>query len=137
MTLCADLCLGERNSVTGRGYAISYAANGTARVFFEHDCGLCHFSVGLARENDPWCSVEVIARRFPPVRMLRGGEQRLSLSEQTQLLKDHWAKLRDMFLRAMLADELATEAMVCNMMSGDAAEGMDAFVQKRKPQWKS
>jgi enoyl-CoA hydratase/carnithine racemase len=35
------------------------------------------------------------------------------------------------------AYELATEAMVCNMMSADAAEGMDAFAQNRKPQWKS
>ena len=34
------------------------------------------------------------------------------------------------------AYELATEAMVCNMMTEDAAEGIDAFAQKRKPQWK-
>lgn len=31
---------------------------------------------------------------------------------------------------------LATEAMVCNMMTEDAAEGIDAFAQKRRPQWK-
>jgi enoyl-CoA hydratase/carnithine racemase len=34
------------------------------------------------------------------------------------------------------AYELATEAMVCNMQTEDAAEGIDAFAQKRKPQWK-
>ena len=34
------------------------------------------------------------------------------------------------------AYELASEAMVCNMMTEDAAEGIDAFMQKRKPQWK-
>lgn len=34
------------------------------------------------------------------------------------------------------AYELATEAMVYNMMTEDAAEGIDAFMQKRKPQWK-
>lgn len=34
------------------------------------------------------------------------------------------------------AYELATEAMVCNMMTEDAAEGIDAFAQKRAPQWK-
>jgi len=34
------------------------------------------------------------------------------------------------------AYELATEAMVCNMMTEDAAEGIDAFMRKRKPQWK-
>ena len=35
------------------------------------------------------------------------------------------------------AYELATEAMVCNMMSEDAQEGIDAFTQKRTPQWKN
>jgi enoyl-CoA hydratase/carnithine racemase len=34
------------------------------------------------------------------------------------------------------AYELATEAMVSNMLTEDAAEGIDAFAQKRKPQWK-
>lgn len=34
------------------------------------------------------------------------------------------------------AYDLATEAMVCNMMTEDAQEGIDAFVQKRAPQWK-
>lgn len=33
------------------------------------------------------------------------------------------------------AYDLASEAMVCGMMTGDAAEGIDAFMQKRKPQW--
>ncbi len=31
---------------------------------------------------------------------------------------------------------LATETMVCNMMTADAAEGIDAFMQKRAPQWR-
>lgn len=34
------------------------------------------------------------------------------------------------------AYELATDAMVCNMMTEDAVEGIDAFTQKRKPRWK-
>ncbi len=34
------------------------------------------------------------------------------------------------------AYDLASDAMVCNMMTEDAAEGIDAFMQKRKPQWK-
>jgi enoyl-CoA hydratase/carnithine racemase len=33
------------------------------------------------------------------------------------------------------AYESATRAMVCNMMSEDAAEGIDAFAAKRKPVW--
>lgn len=32
---------------------------------------------------------------------------------------------------------LATEAMVCNLMTEDAAEGIDAFSEKRPPQWKN
>jgi enoyl-CoA hydratase/carnithine racemase len=31
---------------------------------------------------------------------------------------------------------VATEAMVCNMMTDDAVEGIDAFSQKREPQWR-
>jgi len=34
------------------------------------------------------------------------------------------------------AYELASEVMACNMMVEDAQEGIDAFVAKRKPQWK-
>jgi len=34
------------------------------------------------------------------------------------------------------AYQLASETMACNMMAGDAAEGIDAFMQKRKPEWK-
>ena len=31
---------------------------------------------------------------------------------------------------------LASEGMACNMMLEDAAEGIDAFIAKRKPEWK-
>ena len=34
------------------------------------------------------------------------------------------------------AYQLASETMACNMMTDDAAEGIDAFMQKRKPEWK-
>jgi enoyl-CoA hydratase/carnithine racemase len=34
------------------------------------------------------------------------------------------------------AYETATHAMVCNMMTDDALEGIDAFAAKRKPVWK-
>lgn len=34
------------------------------------------------------------------------------------------------------AYQMASETMACNMMSDDAAEGIDAFIAKRKPQWK-
>lgn len=34
------------------------------------------------------------------------------------------------------AYQLASETMACNMMAEDAAEGIDAFIAKRKPEWK-
>ncbi len=48
---------------------------------------------------------------------------------------------KDMFyqqLRMDLADAYAyaSERMACNMDSHDAREGIDAFIQKRKPEWK-
>jgi 1,4-dihydroxy-2-naphthoyl-CoA synthase len=37
-----------------------------------------------------------------------------------------------------LADaySLASEGMACNMMLEDAGEGIDAFIEKRKPDWR-
>jgi len=34
------------------------------------------------------------------------------------------------------AYKLAGESMACNMMANDAGEGIDAFIEKRKPEWK-
>lgn len=34
------------------------------------------------------------------------------------------------------AYQLAGEVMACNMMTEDAAEGIDSFIAKRKPEWK-
>ena len=35
------------------------------------------------------------------------------------------------------AYEYAAEVMACNMMAHDVGEGIDAFMQKRKPEWKN
>ena len=54
----------------------------------------------------------------------------------------HSIKLgKDMFYKQLpmdLADAYAyaSERMACNMDSHDAREGIDAFIQKRKPEWK-
>ena len=34
-----------------------------------------------------------------------------------------------------VAEDPPTEAMACNLGERDAAEGIDAFVQKRAPDW--
>jgi hypothetical protein len=101
--LCDALGLVERNSVSGAGYAISSAVGGAVRVFFEHERGLCHFSIGPATDAKPFCEIDLIARRFPRVRLMSKGEQRLSLSEQAQLVKDRWGELQHM-LGPALAD---------------------------------
>ncbi len=49
---------------------------------------------------------------------------------------------KDMFYKQLpmdLADAYAyaSERMACNMDSHDAREGIDAFIQKRKPEWKN
>jgi enoyl-CoA hydratase/carnithine racemase len=48
---------------------------------------------------------------------------------------------KDMFYRQLSLDlaeayAYAGERMTCNMDSHDAREGIDAFIEKRKPQWK-
>jgi enoyl-CoA hydratase/carnithine racemase len=54
----------------------------------------------------------------------------------------HAIKLgKDMFYRQLPMDlseayAYAAERMTCNMDSHDAREGIDAFIQKRKPEWK-
>jgi enoyl-CoA hydratase/carnithine racemase len=49
---------------------------------------------------------------------------------------------KEMFYKQLsmeLADAYAyaSERMACNMDSHDAREGIDAFIQKRKPEWKN
>src|SRR5699024_5449247 len=48
---------------------------------------------------------------------------------------------KDMFYRQLEmgvsdAYDYTAEVMTCNMMTHDAAEGIDAFMQKRKPEWR-
>jgi enoyl-CoA hydratase/carnithine racemase len=47
---------------------------------------------------------------------------------------------KEMFYRQLTMDlsdayAYASERMACNMDSQDAREGIDAFIQKRKPEW--
>lgn len=48
---------------------------------------------------------------------------------------------KDVFYKQLDVDlpqayQLAGRAMTCNMLTEDAAEGIDAFIAKRKPEWK-
>lgn len=67
------------------------------RVFFEYERSLCQFSLGSALETKPLCAVETIAKRFPRIRLLPDGDQRLSLDEQRTFLETNWAALQILF----------------------------------------
>jgi len=51
-----------------------------------------------------------------------------------QMGKQMFYKQLEMGLDA--AYQTAAETMACNMMTDDAAEGIDAFIAKRKPEWR-
>jgi enoyl-CoA hydratase/carnithine racemase len=66
----------------------------------------------------------------------------LALAQKIIAKSAHAIRLgKDMFYRQLPMDlsdayAYAAERMACNMDSHDAREGIDAFIQKRKPQWK-
>jgi len=95
--LCLALCLRPRPCEVGDRFAIASAESQNLAAFFEHDRGLCIFSLGAATSPRPMCSVEFIAERFPRIRQLSAGEQRLSLEEQGQFLVRYWSELQAMF----------------------------------------
>ena len=100
--LCQRLSLDQGSLQSGQGYAIAGASGGNVRVCFEHDRGLCFFSVGPAVDTETMCDVETLAARFPRVRILTEGAQRLSLEEQAAVLEEHWAAVQDMYSIANL-----------------------------------
>ena len=66
----------------------------------------------------------------------------ITLAQKITARSAHAIKLgKDMFYRQLpmeLSDAYAyaSERMACNMDSHDAREGIDAFIQKRQPEWK-
>jgi hypothetical protein len=95
--LCQRLGLAEGESTFGVGYGIAQAGQEHLRVYFEYERGLSSFSLGPSSAPKPACSVETIAQRFPRIRALATGEQRLSLDEQRDFLQTHWPDLQRMF----------------------------------------
>jgi hypothetical protein len=100
--LCQRLTLDQGSLESGPGYAIAGASGGNVRVYFAHDRGPCFFSVGPAVDTKPMCNVETLAARFPRLRILAEGAQRLSLEEQVAVLEEHWAVVQDMYSIANL-----------------------------------
>jgi hypothetical protein len=95
--LCRNLGLEAGLQENGRDYAIASAAAGNVRVFFEHERGLGGFAVGAFDDVRPLCSVEGLALRFPRIRVLSEGRQRLDLDEQRRFIEGRWSDLQVMF----------------------------------------
>ena len=90
--------MGEHTAqASSSGFASVSAASGSVRVHFESDRGLCSFSVGFSGDERDLCSVEALAERFPRIRLLPEGQQRLSLEEQASFLCERWSTLQTMF----------------------------------------
>jgi len=71
--VCFALGLVEADRRIAGNWGIVRARGKLASVYFEHDRGLCHFSVGPASAAEPTCSVDEIAHRFPRIRALPFG----------------------------------------------------------------
>jgi hypothetical protein len=84
----------ERGS---QGFAVASAALDNVRVYFESNRGLCSFGVGSSAQTSSLCGVGEIAGRFPRIRLLPEGEQRLTLEEQAEFVTKHWDDLQIMF----------------------------------------
>jgi hypothetical protein len=95
--LCRNLGLDAGINESENGYAIVSAVAGNVRVFFEHERGLCAFAVGAFADVKPLCGVEELASRFPRIRLMPEGHQRLDLEEQRQFLEARWSDLQVMF----------------------------------------
>jgi hypothetical protein len=122
-TLCESLGLVAGDAEIGRGFASVSAALADVRVFFEHDRGLCSFAVGAFSDSKPLCGVEELARRFPRIRIMSEGVQRLSLEEQRGFLESKWQELQVMFSSQHLAEtrkwQKASAAAYMKQFSGD------------------
>jgi hypothetical protein len=105
--LCRNLGLEAGLQESGSGYAIASAAVGNVRVFFEHERGLCAFAVGAFGDVRALCSVEELALRFPRIRVLSEGYQRLDLDEQRKFIEGRWSKLQVMFSADHIAETRA------------------------------
>ena len=105
--LCRNLGLEAGLQENGDGYAIASAAAGNVRVFFEHERGLCGFAVGAVDDAKPLCSAEELALRFPRIRVLSEGHQRLDADEQREFIEDRCSDLQVMFYVEHIAETRA------------------------------
>jgi hypothetical protein len=85
--LCTNLGLTAEPQEAGEGFTTVSAVANNVRVFFEEERGLCAFAIGAHSDVKPMCSVEEMASRFPRVRLLPEGHQRLDCTNNDNSLK--------------------------------------------------
>lgn len=88
-------------------FGFTEAVGSNIAVRFKHDRGLCEFSIGAISDPSRRWGVSVVAGLFPRIRLIPGGEQRLSLTEQAQLLQTRWTELEQLFAPEQLPATLA------------------------------
>lgn len=116
-------------------YGFVEAAGPIVAIRFEHDRGLCEFAVGAVSEPSRHWSASVIASLFPRIRVMQGGEQRLSLSEQAQMLRARWTVLEQLFAPAQLPVTLARlQAEVDRSLTRIGMKPVDTTLEGAEPQ---
>jgi hypothetical protein len=121
--LCRKLGLSDETLICDSKFAVASAAAGNVRVFFEHERGLCIFGLGAARDAKALCSVDELAERFPRIRLMTEGHQRLSLEEQHSFVESHWSDLQVMFSPQHIGETRKwREAAAAELMRGYSGE---------------
>ena len=105
--LCQALKLSLVRTEHGDTYSVTSAALGNVRIFFESERGLGGFGIGEAGAERSLCGVEELAERFPRIRLLPEGHQRLDLDEQSLFIQSHWQDLQVMFSSEHLRETTA------------------------------
>jgi hypothetical protein len=105
--LCTTLGLTAGPQEAGNGFTSVSAVANNVRIFFEEERGLCSFAIGARSDLKPMCNVEEMASRFPRVRLLPEGHQRLALVEQRQFIESQWSTLQVMFSADHIAETRA------------------------------
>jgi hypothetical protein len=75
-------------------------------VRFEQDRGLCEFVLSPTSAPEISWNLLLVASLFPRVRLLSTGEQRLSLTEQAQLIQANWAELQRLLSPSVLVSTI-------------------------------
>ncbi len=109
--LCRRLGLQVDRERDGRGSTNASATSGNVRVYFEVDRGpQCSLAIGSSAQISSLCGVEQIAERFPRIRLLPEGEQRLTLEEQAAFIAKYWGDLQIMFSPEHIRETLKWKA---------------------------